>query len=94
MPEDILDVQASLYGEGEPYKQMEYPCCVPGMCGGHMAGFYLHYDGSWQYGNFIHFYADGIADHVWNRFESMWYDCIYVDIGKLYWFYYRAHCIL
>lgn len=34
-PEDILDVQASLYGEGEPYKQMEYPCCVPGMCGGH-----------------------------------------------------------
>ena len=45
-----------------------------------MAGFYLHYDGSWQYGNFIHFYADGIADHVWNRYESMWYDCIYVDI--------------
>ena len=36
---------------------------------GIMAGFYLHYDGSWQYGNFIHFYADGIADHVWNRFE-------------------------
>lgn len=34
-PEDILDVQASLYREGEPYKQMEYPCCVPGMCGGH-----------------------------------------------------------
>ena len=30
-----IDVQASLYGEGEPYKQMEYPCCVPGMCGGH-----------------------------------------------------------
>ena len=53
-----------------------------------MAGFYLHYDGSWQYGNFIHFYADGIADHVWNRYESMWYDCIYVDIGKLYWLYY------
>lgn len=24
-----------MYGEGEPYKQMEYPCCVPGMCGGH-----------------------------------------------------------
>ena len=47
-----------------------------------MAGFYLHYDGSWQYGNFIHFYADGIADHVWNRYESMWYDCIYVDIGN------------
>lgn len=25
---------------------------------------------------------------------GMWYDCIYVDIGKLYWLYYRSHCIL
>lgn len=32
-PEDILDVQASLYRDEEPYKQISYPCAVPGMCG-------------------------------------------------------------
>lgn len=32
-PEDILDLQASLYRDEEPYKQINYPCAVPGMCG-------------------------------------------------------------
>lgn len=31
--EDILDVQASLYRDEYPYKQINYPCAVPGMCG-------------------------------------------------------------
>ena len=31
--EDILDVQASLYRDEYPYKQINYPCAVPGMSG-------------------------------------------------------------
>lgn len=57
--------------------------------------FYLHYDGSWQYWVLYPLFMPmalqtmyGIDMKVCGTIASM------LTLGKLYWLYYRSHCIL
>lgn len=59
-PEDTMEEREKIDQENQPSIGDSLKVVLSNK--GVWLDFYLHYDGSWQYGNFIHFYADGIAD--------------------------------